>query len=294
MADLDQEQLRAVLMNTKNRVVRTVLVYQGGLNSIGVRLADCFREAVRANAAALILVHNHPSTDPTPSEEDIRVTAEASQAGNLLGIDVVDHIIVAGRDYCSLREKGLYTPATRPSGQRWTSAARERRRPQRLYQVKEADARAIAEGIEAASKEKARIDHCQRIARLGGQATFAKYGREHFVELGKKGFAAAMESIGGLALYRHLAASYRAKYGREPRRILSREEYRARQRTRAAARDLYPSLDCEVCGEAAERHHTAGCDMPDANQYVTGLCRQHHLAEHRRQREAAWQARHGA
>ncbi|MGI8827634.1 MAG: JAB domain-containing protein [Chloroflexota bacterium] len=64
LADLAQEQLRVVLLDTKNRVLGTSLVYQGGLNSIVVRLADCFREAVRVNAAAILLVHNHPSRAP--------------------------------------------------------------------------------------------------------------------------------------------------------------------------------------------------------------------------------------
>lgn len=64
LADLDQEQLRTILLDTKNRVLGTSLVYHGGLNSIVVRLADCFREAVRRNAAAILLVHNHPSRAP--------------------------------------------------------------------------------------------------------------------------------------------------------------------------------------------------------------------------------------
>ena len=95
MADLAQEQLRVVLLDAKNHVLGVTLVYQGGVNAISVRLADCFREAVRLGAMAVILVHNHPSTDPTPSPEDVRLTAEAGRAGDLLGIDVLDHIMVA-------------------------------------------------------------------------------------------------------------------------------------------------------------------------------------------------------
>ncbi len=110
LADLAQEQLRVMLLDTKNRVLGTSLVYQGGLNSILVRLADCFREAVRANAAAILLVHNHPSHDPAPSSEDVRVTREVGQAGDLLGIDLLDHVIVGGREFVSLRERGLYRP----------------------------------------------------------------------------------------------------------------------------------------------------------------------------------------
>lgn len=111
LTDLAQEQLRTILLDTKNRVLGTSLVYHGGLNSIVVRLADCFREAVRRNAAAILLVHNHPSGDPEPSPEDVRVTREAAQAGELLGIDLLDHVIVGGRGFVSLRERGFYRPA---------------------------------------------------------------------------------------------------------------------------------------------------------------------------------------
>jgi len=111
LADLAQEQLRTILLDTKNRVLGTSLVYHGGLNSIVVRLADCFREAVRRNAAAILLVHNHPSRDPEPSPEDVRVTREAAQVGELLGIDLLDHVIVGGRGFVSLRERGFYQPA---------------------------------------------------------------------------------------------------------------------------------------------------------------------------------------
>jgi len=116
LADLAQEQLRVVLLDTKHRVVGCELVYQGGINCCNIRLADCFRGAVRAGAAALILVHNHPTGDPTPSPEDVTVTADAARAGTLLGVDVLDHVIVGqqGR-HVSLRERGLFTPARGPS-----------------------------------------------------------------------------------------------------------------------------------------------------------------------------------
>lgn len=113
MADLAQEQLRVVLLTTKNTVIGCCLVYQGGINAISVRLADCFREAVRAGAAALILVHNHPSSDPTPSPEDVALTAEAARVGALLGVDVLDHLIIGGQGrHVSLRERGLFTPTS--------------------------------------------------------------------------------------------------------------------------------------------------------------------------------------
>lgn len=113
LADLPQEQLRVVLLDSKNRVLAVCLVYQGGLNATVVRLADCFREAVRLGAAALILVHNHPSGDPSPSPEDVRLTQEAGRAGDLLGIEVLDHLIVGRQGHVSLREKGLYAPGLR-------------------------------------------------------------------------------------------------------------------------------------------------------------------------------------
>ncbi len=110
MADLAQEQLRVVILDTKNHILGSSLVYQGGLNATVVRLGDCFREAVRLGASALILVHNHPSGDPTPSPEDVHLTAEAAKAGELLGIEVLDHLVIGRPNFVSLREQGLYTP----------------------------------------------------------------------------------------------------------------------------------------------------------------------------------------
>ena len=120
LSELAQEQLRVVCLDLKNRVLDTQIVYQGGLNATVVRIADCFREAVRLGAAAIVLVHNHPSGDPTPSPEDVRLTAEVGRAGELLGIDVLDHVIVGRGGHASLRELGLYPPASgraaEPSG----------------------------------------------------------------------------------------------------------------------------------------------------------------------------------
>ena len=110
MAQLAQEQLRVANLDLKNHLLSTSLVYQGGLNATVIRLADCFREAVRLGAAAIILVHNHPSGDPTPSPEDVRLTAEAGRVGELLGIDVLDHLVIGRPGFVSLRERGLYDP----------------------------------------------------------------------------------------------------------------------------------------------------------------------------------------
>jgi DNA repair protein RadC len=110
MADLPQEQLRVVLLDRRARLIDAPLVYQGGQAETAVRFADCFREAVRRSAAAVVLVHNHPSGDPTASRDDVRVTDEAGQAGLLLGIPVLDHVILARDGFLSLRAEGLYLP----------------------------------------------------------------------------------------------------------------------------------------------------------------------------------------
>ena len=110
LADLAQEQLRVVLLDTKNHVLAMPLVYQGGVNATVVRVGDCFRDAVAAGAVALILVHNHPSGDPTPSPEDVRLTTEVARAGDLLGIDLLDHVVIGRQGHVSLRERRLYSP----------------------------------------------------------------------------------------------------------------------------------------------------------------------------------------
>jgi len=96
MGYLEREELRVVLLNTRNVVLRLVTVYQGNVSSSLVRIAELFRDAVRLNASGVILVHNHPSGDTTPSPDDLRLTAEALAAGRLLDIQLLDHLIVAG------------------------------------------------------------------------------------------------------------------------------------------------------------------------------------------------------
>lgn len=110
MTCLAQEQLRAVLLDTKRRILGVELIYQGGQNAVNIRLADCFRAAVRVGAAAILLVHNHPSGDATPSPDDIALTREAGRAGDLLGVPVLDHIVLGRPGFISLRQQGLYTP----------------------------------------------------------------------------------------------------------------------------------------------------------------------------------------
>jgi DNA repair protein RadC len=107
MSNLEQEYLKVVLLNTKNRVLDNKEVCRGSLNSAAVRIGEIFREPVRQNAAAVILVHNHPSGDPTPSPEDVRLTSAAREAGDLLDIEVLDHLVIGRNDFVSLRERGL-------------------------------------------------------------------------------------------------------------------------------------------------------------------------------------------
>lgn len=107
MALLEQEQLRAVLLDTKNFVQRVTTVYNGSLNSAVVRVGEVFRDAVRANSASIIVVHNHPSGDPTPSPEDVHVTQLLVEAGRLLDIEVLDHLVIGHQRYVSLKEQGL-------------------------------------------------------------------------------------------------------------------------------------------------------------------------------------------
>jgi len=107
MAALEQEQLRVVLVDTRNRIIRSVMVYQGSVNEASVRIAELFREAVRSNAVGVILVHNHPSGDPTPSSADVALTAEVIAAGKLLDITVIDHLIIGQGKHVSLKRLGL-------------------------------------------------------------------------------------------------------------------------------------------------------------------------------------------
>jgi DNA repair protein RadC len=100
------EQFGLVILDTKYRVIRTKLVSTGSLDSTVVHPREVFREAAANAAAAIILFHNHPSGDPTPSPEDFELTGRMVQAGEVMGIDVIDHIILADQNYYSLVESG--------------------------------------------------------------------------------------------------------------------------------------------------------------------------------------------
>lgn len=107
MSALGQEHLRTVLLDTKNHVIGLHDVYRGSLNSAVVRVGEVFREAIRQNCAAIVLVHNHPSGDPTPSPEDVRVTRQVVEAGELLDIAVLDHLVIGHQRFVSLKERRL-------------------------------------------------------------------------------------------------------------------------------------------------------------------------------------------
>ncbi len=107
MGLLDQEELWTMLLNTKNYIIKIHRVYQGSLNSSMVRIGEVFREALKLNAAALIVAHNHPSGSVDASPEDILVTRQIVEAGKLLDCEVLDHLILSKGKWLSLREKGL-------------------------------------------------------------------------------------------------------------------------------------------------------------------------------------------
>lgn len=107
MARLEREELRVLLLNAKNGVIRQTTVYVGNVSAALVRVAELFRDAVRAHAAGLIVVHNHPSGDPEPSPDDLHLTAEAIAAGRLLDIPLLDHVILGSDGFVSLRDRGI-------------------------------------------------------------------------------------------------------------------------------------------------------------------------------------------
>lgn len=107
MGLLEKEEMRCVLMDTRNNVLKVATVLQGSLNSASVRVADLFREAIRANAASIIVVHNHPSGDPSPSPEDVSTTVELVRAGELLGVPLLDHIVIGRHGFVSMKERQM-------------------------------------------------------------------------------------------------------------------------------------------------------------------------------------------
>lgn len=107
MENLDHEQMRTIHLNTKQRILSSRLIYQGSVHTTVIRIGELFRYAIIDNATGIIVCHNHPSGDPTPSPEDAAVTREIVKAGQLLDIDVIDHIVIGKGKFVSLKERGL-------------------------------------------------------------------------------------------------------------------------------------------------------------------------------------------
>jgi DNA repair protein RadC len=107
MRHFDREHFRAILLNTKNQVIGTDKVSVGTLNSSAVHPRELFRNAIKRGAASVILVHNHPSGDPAPSKEDMDITGRVKEAGNIIGIGVLDHIIIGDNKFTSFKANGL-------------------------------------------------------------------------------------------------------------------------------------------------------------------------------------------
>ncbi len=110
LRDLAQEEFHVLLVNTQNALLRELVITRGTLDTSVVHPREVFRAAIAESAAALILVHNHPSGDPVPSPEDRAVTNQLVEAGRLIGIPVLDHIVVGDSSYVSFVESGLLNP----------------------------------------------------------------------------------------------------------------------------------------------------------------------------------------
>lgn len=110
MSLLEKEELRVVGLDTKHNVLFEETIYKGSLNSAVIRVSEIFRRPVTQNCASIVLVHNHPSGDPTPSPEDVQVTNLIRETGEKLNIDVIDHLVIGGNRFVSLKERGLGFP----------------------------------------------------------------------------------------------------------------------------------------------------------------------------------------
>lgn len=108
MKDLKYEVIKTILLDTQNQVLRVVTNSVGALNSVSIEGRDLFKEPIKSSAAKVILVHNHPSGNVMPSKNDINFTQKMYEIGNMLGIEIIDHIIIGGRDFCSLKRMKLF------------------------------------------------------------------------------------------------------------------------------------------------------------------------------------------
>jgi len=107
MKALTQEEIRVLLLDTRNNVRKIEIVSKGTLDSSLVHARDVFREAIKSNSKSIILVHNHPSGSAKPSSDDCNITKKLVEAGKVIGIEVTDHVIIAGEDYFSFKEGGM-------------------------------------------------------------------------------------------------------------------------------------------------------------------------------------------
>ena len=108
MGALAQEQVRVLLLDRRNRVVGQRVIYQGNAYSSVVRPAEVLRPAVVVAAPNIIVAHNHPSSDPTPSPQDVKVTKDLAEAAKLLGVELLDHVVIGGAEAVSLKDRGLF------------------------------------------------------------------------------------------------------------------------------------------------------------------------------------------
>jgi DNA repair protein RadC len=122
MGRLEREELRVLCLNAKNVVRRVSIVYMGNVSASLVRVGELFRDAVRLDASGIILAHNHPSGDATPSPDDLHLTAEAVAAGRLLDIDVLDHVVLGHDAWVSLRDRGISFDRSGPRSARTLGA----------------------------------------------------------------------------------------------------------------------------------------------------------------------------
>ena len=107
MINFNQEVLRLLMLNSKNVIIGQKDIFKGTLNSSIVHPREIFLEAIKKSSASIIICHNHPSGDPTPSKEDINITLRLKECGKVLGIDFLDHIIIGNNKFVSLKEKGI-------------------------------------------------------------------------------------------------------------------------------------------------------------------------------------------
>lgn len=107
MRNLKQEILKLLVLDTKNKIIKIKDIFRGTLNSSIVHPREIYSEAIKSGGASIIICHNHPSGDPSPSDEDINITLRIKECGNIIGINLLDHIIVGDKKYISLKEKGI-------------------------------------------------------------------------------------------------------------------------------------------------------------------------------------------